>query len=92
MEIFKTTISILFLMLSVFFVVKSIEKLQEPKAILIRLVAIVLSALVALFAIDIIVFNTQHSMRAESRDKILQMVAGLIAAIGIYEVYNKNKS
>jgi membrane protein YdbS with pleckstrin-like domain len=77
MEIFKTIISIFFLMTSVFFVVKSIEKLQDPRAIIIRLVAIVLSTLVALFAIDIVVFYNQHSMRSESRDKILQMVAGV---------------
>lgn len=78
-------------MLSVFFVVNSIEKLQDPRAILIRLVAIVLSTLVALFAIDIVVFYNQHSMRAESRDKILQMVGLMVAGLVAWVFYNNNK-
>lgn len=76
-------------MVSVYFVVKSIEKLQEPRAILIRLVVIILSTLVALFAIDIVVFSDMYLIHLESRDKILQMVGILLGAIGVYEVYNK---
>jgi Na+/pantothenate symporter len=92
MEIFKTITSIVFIITYVFFVVKSLERLKEPQEKIEMLVAITLSTLVALFAIDIMVFAQQHSMRAESRDKILQMVMVLVAGLVAFRFYTNKKN
>lgn len=89
MEQLSQILASIFIVVGIYFLAKNAKAIT--KAILVRLVAIVLSTLVALFAIDIVVFHNQHSMRAESRGKILQMVGFMVAGLMACVFYNNNK-
>lgn len=92
MEVFKIIISILFLLLAVYYVNRQIGNILDEKMIYIRVGVIFASTLICLYCIDLIVYPNQKLMIDENRKRIFDMVSASFVAIIAMIIYKNNRN
>jgi hypothetical protein len=91
MEIIKITISLIFIMLSVWYVNYIASMLLDERLILLRVVLIFITLLMCLCVIDIVVFLDIPLLKGDARNRIFDMIKYLLVGVVAFYLYNNKE-
>jgi hypothetical protein len=91
MEIIKITISLLFIILSVWYVNNIASLLLDERLILLRIVLIFVTLLMCLCVIDIVIFIDVPLLKGDARNKIFEMIRYLLVGVVVFYLYNNKE-
>lgn len=89
MDLILIVLSLGFLLTSVYFIYKITSRIKDEHALILIIVLLYLTAFIALFIIDVVIFYKAPLLRTTTRDTILQMVQYLLIGVGSIYLYNK---
>jgi hypothetical protein len=88
MENIKIIISLLFIILSVWYVNNIASLLTDERLILLRIVLIFVTLLMCMCVIDIVVFIDIPLLKGDARSKIFEMIRNLLIGVVAFYLYN----
>jgi len=91
MENIKIIISLLFIILSVWYVNHIASLLDDERLILLRVVIIFVTLLICLCVIDIVVFMDVPLLKGDARSKIFEMIRYLLIGVVAFYLYNNKE-